>query len=135
MIGDYLFIIGKVASSITGAGIGVGMAIRFKESPLVTVSAATCGMMGAFASKVLAGDVLVDGVIRYSGPGEPLGAFIAALAGIYVGRLVSGKTKVDILITPLCSIIAGSVVGLFFGPPISKFMVFLGKLFHAKKIF
>lgn len=130
VIGDYLFIIGKVASSITGAGIGVGMAIRFKESPLVTVSAATCGMMGAFASKVLAGEVLVDGVIRYSGPGEPLGAFIAALAGIYIGRAVSGKTKVDILITPLCSIVTGSAVGLIFGPPISKFMVFLGELIN-----
>ena len=130
VIGDYLFIIGNVASSITGAGIGVGMAIRFKESPLVTVSAATCGMMGAFASKVLAGEVLVDGVIRYSGPGEPLGAFIAALAGIYIGRAVSGKTKVDILITPLCSIVTGSAVGLIFGPPISKFMVFLGELIN-----
>ena len=130
VIGEYLFVIGKVASSVTGAGIGVGVAIRFKESPLVTISAATCGMMGAFASKVLAGDVFVDGVIRYSGPGEPLGAFIATLAGIYAGRLVSGKTKVDILITPLCSIIAGSVVGLIFGPPISGFMVFLGELIN-----
>ena len=128
--GDYLFIIGKIASSVTGAGIGVGVAIRFKESPLVTISAATCGMMGAFASKIIAGTVLVDGVICYAGPGEPLGAFIATLAGVYVGRAVSGKTKVDILITPLCSITAGSVVGLILGPPISDFMLFLGELIN-----
>ena len=130
VVGDYLYIIGKVASSVTGAGIGAGVAIRFKESPLVTISAATCGMMGAFASKVIAGTVLVDGVIQYAGPGEPLGAFIATLAGVYMGRAVSGKTKVDILITPLCSITAGSVVGLILGPPISKFMLLLGDLIN-----
>jgi len=87
-------------------------------------------MMGAFASKILAGAVLVDGNIIYSGPGEPLGAFIAALAGIYMGRLISGKTKVDIIITPLFSILTGSVVGLILGPPISRFMTFLGELIN-----
>ena len=122
---------GKVASSVTGVGIGCGVAVRFKESPLVIMSAATCGMMGAFASKILAGTVLVDGAIVYAGPGEPLGAFIAALAGIYMGRLVSGKTKVDIIITPLVSIVSGSTVGLVFGPPISRFMTFLGELINA----
>lgn len=129
-IGELLYIIGKVAASVTGVGIGCGVAVRFKESPLVTMSAATCGMIGAFASKLLAGQVLVDGVICYSGPGEPLGAFIAAIAGIYVGRAVSGKTKVDILITPFCSILAGSTVGLILGPPISKFMTLLGHIIN-----
>lgn len=130
-IGDMIFIIGKIAASVTGVGIGCGVAVRFKESPLVIMSAATCGMMGAFASKILAGTVLVDGNIIYAGPGEPLGAFVAALAGIYVGRLVSGKTKVDIIITPLFSILAGSTVGLLLGPPISKFMVLIGEIINV----
>ena len=130
-VGTSLFMMGKIAASVTGVGIGCGVAVRFKESPLVIMSAATCGMMGAFASKILAGSVLVDGAIVYAGPGEPLGAFIAALAGIYTGRLVSGKTKVDIIITPLVSIASGSTVGLIFGPPISRFMVFLGELINA----
>lgn len=129
--GDMLYIMGKIASSVTGAGIGCGVAVRFKESPLVIMSAATCGMMGAFASKVLAGTVLVDGNIVYAGPGEPLGAFIAALTGIYAGRLVSGRTKVDIIITPLVSIVTGSTAGLIFGPPISDFMTLLGSLINA----
>ena len=130
-IGDSIFMMGKIAASITGVGIGCGVAIRLKESPLVIVSAATCGMMGAFASKIIAGTVLVDGVICYAGPGEPLGAFIAALAGIYMGRLVSGKTKVDIIITPLVSIVSGSAVGLILGPPISNFMTLLGEMINA----
>ena len=130
VIGDMLYMIGKIAASVTGVGIGCGVAVRFKESPLVIMSAATCGMMGAFASKILAGAVLIDDNIIYSGPGEPLGAFIAALAGIYMGRLISGKTKVDIIITPLFSILTGSVVGLILGPPISRFMTFLGELIN-----
>lgn len=130
VIGELLFIIGKVAASVTGVGIGCGVAVRFKESPLVIMSAATCGMIGAFASKILSGSVLVDGNIVYAGPGEPLGAFIAALAGIYVGRLVSGKTKVDIIITPLLSILTGSTVGLLLGPPISSAMVVIGEIIN-----
>ncbi len=129
-IGDTIFLIGKMAAAVTGAGIGCGVAHRFKEPPLVLLSAATAGMVGAFASKILAGTVLTDGVIHLSGPGEPLGAFIAAYIAIEAGHLVSGKTKIDILITPFCGIMAGSAVGLILGPPISAFMVWLGSLIN-----
>jgi len=129
-LGDMIFLLGKVAAAFTGAGIGVGVAYRFKESPLVVISAAIAGMVGAFASKLLAGAVLVDGAIVLAGPGEPLGAFLAAYVGIEVGHLVSGKTKVDILVTPIMTIGAGSVVGLILGPPISEFMLALGELIN-----
>lgn len=129
-VGDYIFMMGKVAAALTGAGIGCGVAVKFKESPLVILSAATTGMMGAFASKIIGGTVLVDGVMCFAGPGEPLGAFIAAIVGIYVGRLVSGKTKVDILVTPFSCIVAGSAVGLILGPPISAFMAWLGSVIN-----
>lgn len=129
-IGDTLIIIGKVASSVTGAGIGVGVAYKFKESPLVVISAASAGMIGAFASKIIAGTVFVDNVITYAGPGEPLGAFIAAYIGIEIGHLVSGKTKVDIIVTPLLTILVGGVVGLVVGPPIATFMTGLGDLIN-----
>lgn len=129
-VGDTVYVIGKMAAAVTGAGIGCGVAHRFKEPPLVLLSAATAGMVGAFASKILAGSVLVDGVIHFAGPGEPLGAFIAAYISIEAGHLVSGKTKVDILVTPFCGIMAGSAVGLILGPPISSFMVWLGSLIN-----
>ena len=98
-IGEMIFIAGKLAASLTGAGIGVAVAYKFKEAPLVVVSAATAGMAGAFASSILAGKVFVDGAMVFAGPGEPLGAFIAAYVGIFFGHMVSGKTKVDILVT------------------------------------
>ena len=129
-IGDMIYLIGKMAAAVTGAGIGVGVACRFKENPLVVVSAAITGMIGAFAGKLLAGTVLVEGTIVLAGPGEPLGAFLAAFTGIELGHLVSGKTKVDILATPLVSITAGAAAGLILGPPISGFMTALGAMIN-----
>lgn len=129
-IGDMIFVIGKVAASLTGVGIGIGVAYKFGCSQLVVVSSATAGMVGAFASKLLAGTVLVEGTMVYAGPGEPLGAFLAAYVGIELGQLVTGKTKVDILVTPLVTIGAGSLVGLILGPPITGFMTWLGSLIN-----
>ena len=138
--GDYIMFFGTVAKYMTGAGIGVGVASKLKASPLVTVSAATAGMVGAYASKILAGSFLVSAgklifaesgasagtVLMLSGFGEPLGAFIAAYVAIELGMLFSGKTKIDIIVTPLVSILSGSAVGLLIGPPISGFMIWLG---------
>ena len=130
VIGPYLVVMGKVASALTGAGIGVGVAQRLKASPLVVVSAAIAGMTSAFASKIIAGAVLVDGVMQFAGPGEPLGSFIGAIVAVYIGRVVSGKTKVDILITPFVCIVSGSAIGLLIGPSISAFMAWLGSLIN-----
>lgn len=126
--GGYILLMGKVATALTGAGIGCGVAMKFKASPLVTLSAVVTGMTGAFATKILAGSVLVDGVMCFSGPGEPLGAFLAAVSGIYVGRLISGKTRLDIILTPFVCILTGATVGLLLGPPISAFMNEIGDL-------
>ena len=126
--GGYILLIGKVATALTGAGIGCGVAVKFKASPLVALSAMVTGMTGAFASQILAGSVLVDGVMRFNGPGEPLGAFLAAVSGIYIGRLISGKTKLDIILTPFVCILTGATVVLLIGPTISTFMNKIGEL-------
>lgn len=77
--GSTLFLIGKVAASLTGAGIGCGVAYKFKEAPLVVLSSATCGMVGAFAGKLMAGTVFTDGAIHYAGPGRAFGRFYCRL--------------------------------------------------------
>ena len=129
--GDMIYALGKVAASLTGAGIGAAVAYKFKESPLVVVSASAAGMIGAFASNLLSGTVLAEGgAMVYAGPGEPLGAFLAAYIGIFFGHLVSGRTKIDILVTPLVSIGTGGAAGLILGPPISGFMAWLGSLIN-----
>ena len=128
-LGTTIFLIGKLAAATTCAGIGIGVAYKFKETPLIVISAAVSGMIGGFATKILTGNIMSDtGVITLAGPGEPLGAFIAALVGIEVGHLISGKTKIDIIVTPLVSIGVGSAVGLLIGPAISEFMTWLGTI-------
>ena len=128
-LGSYVIAIGNIASSVTGAGIGIGVAVKYKSTPLVTASAAVAGMVGAFASKMLAGTlVAAESTITYQGPGEPLGAFTAAIVAVGIGHLIGGKTKVDILVTPLVSVTLGAATGLLIGPAISDFMSFLGEL-------
>ena len=140
--GMYITLFAAAAKYMTGAGIGVGVATKFKSSPLVTVSAAVAGMVGAYASKILSGSFLVSTgellwaetgasagtMVILSGVGEPLGAFIASYVAIELGSLISGKTKVDIIVTPFVSILSGSIVGMLIGPSISEFMVWLGSL-------
>ena len=120
-IGTYLIAISSVAKTVTGAGIGVGVAAKFKQGPLVTVSAAVAGMIGAFPALGMESFALGKA-------GEPLGAFVAALIGIECGRLVAGRTKIDIILTPLVSICTGAAAGFILGPPISNFMKWLGNL-------
>ncbi|HIV42094.1 MAG TPA: PTS sugar transporter subunit IIC [Candidatus Mediterraneibacter guildfordensis] len=129
-IGDLIFTLGKVAAGLTGAGIGAGVARKLDAGHLVIVSAAVVGLIGAFAGDIMSGEIMVDGALVLSGPGEPLGAFVAAYVSIEIGLLVSGKTKLDIILTPLVCIAVGSVVGLLVGPPISGFMAWLGSLIN-----
>ncbi len=128
--GQCVYYIGRMAASVTGAGIGVGVAYKFKESPLVTLSAATCGMVGAHATKILAGVTVLDSEVILKGPGEPLGAFIAAYVGIEVGRMLSGRTRLDIVLTPLVSVASGSAAGIFVGPSINEFMGKIGQMIN-----
>ncbi len=129
-IGGYIFTIGKIAASLMGAGIGCGVAAKFGEKPLVTLSSAATGMIGAFATKIIAGTMVDGAVVSYAGPGEPMGAFVAAFVGIEIGHLVAGKTKLDIILTPIVTIGSGSVAGLLIGPYISEFMTWLGSLIN-----
>ena len=129
-IGTLIYAVGKMAAGLTCAGIGVGVAYKFQESPMVVLSAATSGMIGGYASKVLAGTLLVDGNLALQGPGEPLGAFIAAYVGIEIGHMIAGKTRLDIILVPLLSIGTGSAVGVLVGPSISSFMTWLGGLIN-----
>lgn len=125
-IGILLNGIGSVASIATGAGIGIGVAHSLKAPNLVMHSAAVTGLIGAYASKLVSGTMFVEGNVLLIGPGDPIGAFLAALIGVEIGLLISGKTRVDIVLVPLVSIITGSMVGIIVGPPISDLMVRLG---------
>ena len=118
----------SIAKVLTGAGIGIGVACKLGEETLVCASAVSAGMIGAFATGLLDGSVITNGKITLSGPGEPLGAFVAAYIGIELGRIFVGRTKLDIILTPFITILGGGVVGLTVGPYISDLMKQIGEM-------
>lgn len=130
-VGQLLMMLGQIATVLTGAGIAVGTAHQLGASKLVLYSSILNGIVGAYASKIAAGTLITESGILLSGPGDPLGAFIAAVVGIELGRLVSGKTKLDILLTPAVTIITGSAVGVIIGPSVAAFTTYLGQIIAA----
>lgn len=123
-LGNYIKIAGQFAKFTMGAGIALGMGYKLKKAPLVSVSAGVVGMLASFVSKINAG-------ISFTSVGEPLGAFIASFVALEVGSLVSGKTKVDVIVTPLTAIFSGSLVAFIIGAPISELMTFLSGIIRT----
>lgn len=129
-IGNYIVVVAAITKTLTGAGIGVGVAAKFKESPLVTASASVAGLTGAFASQIIAGTFVSGGTITLGAPGEPLGAFVAAYIACTVGELISGKTSIDIILTPTITIGFGAAAGILLGRPIATFMTKIGEIIN-----
>ena len=119
--GRYITAAANMAKTATGAGIGVAVAVKFGASPLLTAAAGAVGMLGAFP------DISIE-TLAAGKPGEPLGAFVAAVVAVEIGRLVSGKTKLDIVLTPLVALVSGAAVAFLVSTPISRFMSWLGEL-------
>ena len=101
-LGNALTHLGGIAASFTGAGIGVGIACRLREEPLIALCAGIAGMAGGTP-----------------GPGQFLGAFLAAFAAIELSRLLAGKTRFDLLLCPLTGILCGGLVGLWISTPLN----------------
>ena len=125
--GGYIAIIGQIAMALTGAGIGVGLAGKLNASAFVALGSAVAGLVAAHAQSILAGTFSVSKGVLFIGPGEPLGAFTASLVAVEFGIFISGKTKLDLLLTPAFSMLFGSFIGFVIGPPISKLMLLIGK--------
>ena len=117
--GNFLVLLGGIASIATGCGIGVGMANGLKANKLVMFSAAVAGMLGAYAEPILAGKTLSEiasTTIAAAGPGNPISAYVCSLMAIEIGGLVAGKTKLDILLVPLTCIFTAAI-GLYVSYP------------------
>lgn len=126
-IGTFIITIGTIASICTGAVIGIGVAYSMGSSKLVIFSSGITGLMGANAAAFVKGTLITEtGGVLLTGAGDPLGAFLAVVAGVEIGRLVSGKTKIDIILTPFITILVGCIMGVILGPPLSAGMIWLG---------
>ncbi|MEB6290269.1 PTS sugar transporter subunit IIC [Staphylococcus xylosus] len=108
---SFLSEIGKVAMSVTGAAIGVAIAYGLGAKPLVIFSCVIVGTLGY--------DTFGGGAV---------GAYIATLIVVELSRLYASKTKIDIIITPLLTIVIGGAIAKLFGPALNQFMTGLGKV-------
>lgn len=120
-----LVTMGSVAQKLMGPAIGVGVAAVLEAPALVVLSAVALGALGAGSVVISATGAATIAI------GEPVGAFVAALAGVEVGRRVAGKTPVDIVLVPFVTIIFGGLVGHFLAPHIANLMNGLGALINA----
>ena len=62
------------------------------------------------------------------GAGGPLAVFFLAIIAAELGKLVSKKTKIDILVTPLVTILSGCLLAYLFAPYIGSAAASVGKL-------
>lgn len=114
---------GNVAQSLMGPAIGAGVAHSIGAPPLAIFASVIAGAIGAGSINFETGAAVIS-------VGEPVGAFVAALIGAHVGKLVSGKTKVDIVLVPIVTILIGGFVGVYISPYISSFMNAIGEFIN-----
>lgn len=93
----------------TGAAIAVSIAYALKAPNLILFASTIVGL-GAYEL------------------GGPVGVYIATIFGVEFGKLVSKRTKLDIIITPALTILIGVLVGDLIGPGVAAFMTGLGNV-------
>lgn len=101
-----------VFQMLTGAGIGVGIALTLKLNSLNTIVLAGVGEITAYFS--LSTKFVTDHVISDKiQVGDPLTIYIVCISIALLMKLIfTKKTSVDILIIPLFGIIVGTIVAL-----------------------
>ncbi len=103
--------VASATSPVVGGAIGAAISYGLKAKPLVIFSSV---ITGAYGYQV----------------GGPVGAFIGAVVGSEIGSLISGKTKVDIVLSPIVTIVSGCTAAMFMGTPISTMMNSLGSVIN-----
>ena len=114
-VGKTLLMIANIAKSLMGAGIGVGIAHSLGKKKLLVFSAGVAGMIGAFADKLMIGGAGFT-VLTMGAPGNPIGAYVVTMLVVELVELYAGKTKLDILLIPLGTMII-SFAGIFVSFP------------------
>ena len=146
---DFLAPIATIAQLdlVVGGAIGLAIALGLKRDPLVTISAVAVGALGySLGGEIVTQNIIDQGCplcaggisyFEYHGQniigdvgGNPIGAYIATIVAIEVGSLVSKRTPVDIILTPLVTIIVGGLVAQYICVPIGEWVMSLGELIN-----
>ena len=128
----FLCTVASYAKSVTGAAIGVAIANALGAHPLVMFSAAAVGALAnAMGAVIESGAITSWAATAGTGQGifysaGPAGAFFAVIVASEIGMLVSKKTKVDVLVTPVVTILCGFAASWLLCPLVSYVMYYLG---------
>lgn len=120
---DDLVTFGNMAQRVMGPAIAIGVGYALGSTPLVLASLVAVGAIGAGTFQIQNESVIAV-------TGEPVGALIASWVAAEIGNRLSNKTKVDIVLIPLVTILSGGFIGLFISPYIVTFMNTLGSLIN-----
>ena len=128
----FLATIAAYAKAATGMAIGVAIAYALGAHPLVMFSAAAVGALAnAMGAVMLNGTIVAWAAVQKAEQGVfyaagPAGAFFAVIVACEIGMLVSKKTKVDVLVTPVVTIVCGAGAAWLLCPLVSYIMYYLG---------
>ncbi len=126
-IGGFFTEMKTFAQGASGMAIGVAIAYSLKADPLVMFSCAAVGSL----SYSLGATILLENGESIAYTAGPAGAYVAAIVAVEIGMLVSKKTKVDILVTPTVTIIAGYAIAKIICPAVAYIMYYLGDFINT----
>jgi len=119
--------IATYAKACTGAALGVAIAHTLKAPPLVMLSGAVAGMIGNGMGATIAANS--DNPLSVTA--GPAGAFVVAIIAIELGKMVSKETPIDILVTPVTTILSAMLVAKAVCPAIAWAMYWLGNVINT----
>ena len=106
----FLTKIGGFACAMVGPAMAVAIGYALKAPAMVLFSLVPVG----YATNLL------------GGAGGPFAVYVVAIVAAEVGNLVSGKTRIDILVTPIVTLLAGIGLALLIASPIGKAASWVG---------
>ncbi|WP_409303401.1 PTS transporter subunit IIC [Peribacillus sp. SCS-155] len=98
--------IGSAAKVLLAPAIGAGVAYQLGGNSLVIFSAMASAAVGANAIHATP-----EGVFTIV-PGQPLSAILAAVIATWVGKRITGRTKLDMMAIPAGAVLAGGIAGV-----------------------
>lgn len=102
--GAVSYTIGGLASALVGPGISIAIGFALNAPPLVLFSLIPVG----FSANAI------------GGAGGPLAVYIVAIIACELGKVVSKETKIDILVTPIVTILVGIGLSGMIAAPIGQ---------------
>ena len=107
---DWLIDVGGYATAMSGPAMAIAIGYALQAPPLVLFSLAAVGQAAN----------------ELGGAGGPLAVLFIAIIAAECGKAVSKETKVDILVTPLVTILVGVGMSAWLAPALGKLASSLG---------